>query len=293
MAGSPMRLVAADVDRIHEKASTLAERLASGSDSLAGDGTLGRRRLSRWKHLAGEDRPRQVSSLGVHLGLGEITEDRLLTALGPINRTPGGTRPAWLCLLPEIVERVARIFASGDDAKRSSEARRGAGRAIPYEHLYWPIAKFALDRVLNARPAEASWLNVHARHGLMTHLVRQISGLASPVLHPEFLAYLATAQSGMMQDFFGFEEEPPADTGKAGHYRNFVAARGEDGLRSFFLRFPVVARLIAETVLYWIEFASEFLTRLQHDRDRLDVEFNAGVPIGKLRFIKAGVSDPP
>ena len=292
MTNFAVRLTDQDVDLICAKASTLSERLAHAIPAASGDEALARRRLTRWKHLAGQDYTRQLSSLQSHLGVEEITEDQLLARLSSINDLPETTRPAWACLLPDIVEQVAHSSTIKGGSSHLGRRGRGASRAIPYEHLYWPIAELALRRGRDVCPEAATPLHTRARFGLMEHLVSRISALVSPIIHPEFQAYLATAQSGMMQAFFGLEQEPVSEPERSRLYRKFVAERSEDGLRSFFLRFPVVARLVAETVLQWIEFTSEFLTRLRCDLARLEAKFNAAVPAGELLFIKAGLSDP-
>ena len=292
MTGSAVRLADRDVNLIHARSSTLSERLAHQSQAAPGDEALARRRLARWQQLAGEDYTRQLSSLQTHLGVGEAAEGQLIAKLGPASSLAGAARPAWSYLLQDIVEQVAHSSIVRGESGCLDGKRRGASRAIPYEHLYWPIAEFAFERVLAACPAGATQLRVRARHGLMAHLVRRISALISPIIHPEFQAYLATVRSGMMQAFFGFEQGPANAVAQNGSYRNFVVERGEDGLRSFFLRFPVTARLVAETVLQWMEFVGEFLARLRHDLARLEAKFHAAAPAGKLRFIEAGLSDP-
>ncbi len=292
MTNSAVRLTDRDIDLICARANTLPERLAHAIPAASGGEALARRRLDRWKHLAGEDHARQLSSLQFHLGVEKITEDQLLARLGPISSLPDATRPAWSYLLQDIIEQVARSSIVKGEFGHLGRRGHGANRAIPYEPLYWPIAELALRRVLDACPEAATQLHTHALFGLMEHLVRRVSALVSPIVHPEFQAYLATAQSGMMQAFFGLEQEPASETERTRLYRKFVAERSEDGLRSFFLRFPVAARLVAETVLQWIEFTSEFLTRLRRDLARLEAKFNAAIPARELLFIKAGLSDP-
>lgn len=282
-----MHFSAHELSTMVERARSLGERLAGGRCSSAVQDPVAIRRLNRWRHLAGEDQPRQLAALLGSSGRESISDSVLLGWLESASDTANYPLPEWADLLNGISAHIARTFK--DHAGPSGAYGTGS---IPYEHLYWPVAGFAWDQVASRHPSAESLLGEKARHGLQRYLVQRIASVASLCLQPLFLAHRSLASSGMMQLLFGDRASSAPDGSAARLYTRFVAELGEDGLRPLFTRFPVVARLAATVTRCWIDFVGEFLQRLHADRSDLEKRFGVRAASGCLRAVKAGVSDP-
>lgn len=56
--------------------------------------------------------------------------------------------------------------------------------------------------------------------------------------------------------------------------------------------YPVLARLMSTTVLRWVKAVLEFLERIANDRRLLSEVFQFGQPVGLVRSVRMGISDP-
>lgn len=78
------------------------------------------------------------------------------------------------------------------------------------------------------------------------------------------------------------------------HYTNFVHQL-QDGLLTFFQKYPVLGRLVATAVNFWVEFAAEFLQRLAQDRTNIQRVFGSTTVLSsqnKVTAIQTSLSDP-
>ena len=283
-----MALTSADLARIVEGASNLAERLRGDFESTGSDDGLARRRLLRWRELAAGNDPARFNRLLQNYGVADTSEAELLGRLGTVKKKPESPWPAWALLLSPLVESIAAWFASG--ARSGSDAgRRGK---IPYRHLFEPVEKFAWGQVERTCPAAHTLLKPSARRGFQNYLARRLANILALPLHTVFSAHKAFRYAGALGDEANRLENVTGQTTDHWQYEAFVVDQGKDGLRSFFLRNPVAARLTAEVVQFWIAFVQEFLRHLEADRTELAAVFHSGQPLGKLAAVQAGVSDP-
>ncbi len=280
-----------ELDLITNEASNLAERLSGMYEPLEAGGALGSRRLARWKEVAAGTCPQHLAV--VLSGQTGFSEARLLALLGAVKHAPGVPSPAWALFLGEIAAHLAASVDTSNGEAKSNAAKSPRRRGIPYEHLFWPIAELAWGRVAAGCPQALTALAGHARAGFQHYLVQRLSDVASAALHPAFLAQNALDESGMMQHVFGRKSfGDGAGKDNTAQYRRFIKQQSSDGLRNFCLTFPVAARLISEVSLRWIEFVTEFVKRFQNDQRALAIKFNAGLSLGRISNVCAGLSDP-
>lgn len=277
----------AEIRSLVGAASTLAERLAGEVVPAGNDQVLATRRLARWKRLAANDDPAAFRRVLGTFGLEEASDARLCRLLGEVEPAPGRDLPRWAALLREIVPAVATAFSDGHGA-----ISRKADCSIPFADLYRPIVALARQKVEIRVPRHANRLHETAWKGLERHLSSRISAVCSLALQPKFLAFMAVRRAGSIPS--RYLNQPPVETGQEtpSFFRAFVQAQGGGGLRSFFLQYPVAARLVAQVVLFWIDFAAEFLGRLEADADAVSARFFDRRPLGKVVRSRAGLSDP-
>lgn len=270
-------------------ASTLAERLAGEVIPTGKDQGLAAKRLARWKRLvAGGDHAGFRRTLD-NSGVGDASDDRLCRLLGEVQPPPNSDLPRWAALLQEIVPAVSLEFLGEDGA--SCPISRAATRAIPFAELYYPIVVFARRKIEALAPRHLDRMHETAWQGMEHHLLGRLSAICSLALQPKFLAFMAVRKVSSTPRF---ESRSPVPGGKAGlaFFQAFVQAQGRRGLRDFFLQYPVAARLVAQVTLFWIDFITEFLGRLETDAGEISARFSTGRPVGKLIDIRAGLSDP-
>ena len=219
-------------------------------------------------------------------------QSSVLASLGCAKRIANGSLPQWTSLLNGIATDLGDTFGSRMQSGFSGLDTCGGKLNTPFEHLYWPIAKFAWTRVCASHPAICCRLDKKARSGLQAALVRRLSSVLSAALHPAFLAHCSLATSSMMRHFFDAETPDPSIQSTDKLYKSFVAEQSEDGLTSLFKDFPVAARLTAESVQMWVDFIGEFFGRLLSDESEIACQLNGGAALGKMTEARANLSDP-
>ena len=287
-----MELPNTDLGLIEEKASNLAERLSGRYVPVGLDDIASVRRLARWKQLAAGNDSQNFASVLAPWGMEQTSEANLLSLLGPVKRLPNVPAPPWVSFLREISDATAKAFSMHGDDTADLRPFGRVGRRVPFEPLYIPLCRFAWTQVMASHPAASKRLSAAARRGLEGYLLKRVSKVASQPLFSIFEVHKSIFQSGMMSRFSGMATGQPAATENRRLFGSFVDSQGRDGLRSFFTRYAVVARLVVEATLLWIDFVREFLARLETDRGRISARFNCGQPLGEVVSIKAGVSDP-
>ncbi len=281
-----MPLTHNELTQIVARASTLAERLSAEVEPTGEVGSLAKRRLARWKHLCGGDGPEGFALALRSAGAENLSEEDLLSRLGPVRRKADAPWPSWSLLLNDLATSIAEAFAENGSGKFLSPVLP-TRRALPFEHLYRHIATFAGERIqpqlIRLAPA--------AVKGLNEFLLDRLSSVASLPLHSLFLAQKALGLSE--------SDLPQPESVVAGaiaesnpHYQAFILRMGESGMRDFMMLYPVAARMVAEVVLLWIEYVSELLGRVELDEVELSQHFNEGKPLAKLTAVRAGLSDP-
>ena len=281
-----MHFSAKELTRLSEGTTSLGERLQGAWTATGGHDPAAARRLARWRQIAGADQPRQLAAMLRPVGRESMTDAELLALLGPLQRRADDPLPEWTRYLDRIVAGVGRTFA---DAR--PVFTRG-GSSIPYEHLYWPIAAFAWNEVVDRYAPAGSLLAEKAQRALQRYLVRRIAHAASAAIHPIFLAHKSFEASAMRHFLFAALATDSSSSGTARFYASFVAEQGADGLRSLFTRLPVVARLVATVTRLWVDFVGEFLRRLEADQRELLTLLGDCHNSGQVCSVEAGISDP-
>ncbi|MFM6452904.1 MAG: type 2 lanthipeptide synthetase LanM, partial [Planktothrix sp.] len=76
-------------------------------------------------------------------------------------------------------------------------------------------------------------------------------------------------------------------------YNTFVENLLQDGMLGFFQQYPVLGRLMATAIDFWVEEIADFLQRLQADILEIQQTFSPSQPnLGKVIEIKPSLSDP-
>ncbi|HSO39584.1 MAG TPA: type 2 lanthipeptide synthetase LanM family protein, partial [Labilithrix sp.] len=230
--------------------------------------------FERWQmEVAGDDRARFRRHLAWH---GYAEEDALRALSTPLQE---GATP-WLATLEAVV-----LAARDDDAQATLCFQPEAPR--PFEHLFVPalaVARRALASRVGARELERRMSPAALVDGQRA-LLSKLAYACAPAIYERFDASRPCGV-GFLAELFGSE---PTGTPPTGHYEDFVASVRADGLLGLFTEYPVMARLIAESVDDWVDATAELVTRLRDDEQHLRALF--GGSAARVAELDASVSD--
>jgi type 2 lantibiotic biosynthesis protein LanM len=261
--------------RVAARASSLWEREPWG-DLAPSMGTAARtiqRRLSRWREVASQGHSDRFRRRLEWDGLTEHVARRLLAEVDPSAIVQ---LPDWTRTLRAIVESAQSVEPAplGDVPVRDL---RDANDPVPFEEALIP-AVVAARKLLVARNSGlilyggagcVGMLSDHAYRQIERSVLTRLSSVAEATLDAEFCARRSFGATLLLR--YGVK---PASPRVRTHYDAFVHELLADGLLSLFVKYPVLARLLAVIVDLWVDTTSEFLRRL--DADRLAIAILVG-----------------
>lgn len=247
------------------------------------NGELGTARLKRWQLVNGREHGEQTSARFAWDGLDSAAVHTMLS----VSEWPcDGDEPRWLGTL-RAVDAYARAWAEHGSTAPSMFASAD-DPPLPFEDLWAPVLAFALERLASrCFGAIDRRLSTAGVAGLTRGLCRRLADMASATLQEEFAAFRPVG-CGLLAPLLGNDEIPSSDQ----HYRRFVVHHVGTGLADLFGCYPVLARLVAETVDLWLVATAEFVDRLDQDHDALEAAFAGGAPLGKVVRTRSLLGDP-
>lgn len=247
------------------------ERLRAWCRTVAGgDEELFERRLA-WDNLTRE-------SVRPHLADGTCT--------------PGAKPPAWVETLTRAI-----LFAEGDQAStpRVRSLPTKSGGALPFEEVLEPYVGWArreVDRRLKRlKMTAASTLRFSdkAWRALERSLLTQMSDLLSPALSAEFERRRPVGRSLLERFLAGGLPDGERPTV---YYQAFIAELRGQGILTFLESYPVLAKLLAQTLEAWCDSTVELIERLHTDLALIRTHFQWARRPASVEEIEAALSDP-
>lgn len=219
------------------------------------------------------------------------------TQLGPVELAEPQSLPEWSITLQHIIQTPAKATL-----EQTVSLPIDPDFPIPFEDIFIPIIQVARQKLLahsNAAQAlfdafPAAVLTEAAYSSLEQGLLQRLSGICFRTLEHEFSLMRSFGQN--LVSLLGHQLD---DQSQNNQYNRFVNEILSDGLLSFFQKYPVLGRLVATTVDFWVEFTSEFLKRLTNDLGQLQKTFGLvtakaarPTPLGQVIGIETSLSDP-
>lgn len=259
------RLSRAALARIVEGAATFTERLGPHFVPAPGaDPAIASARLERWRQLVARG---DAERFARRLAWDGLDEAAALRGVGSVRLADPTRLPAWAALLAEA-SAAARALSpralEADPLLAATDAR------LPFGEVLLPFVIVARAR-LSASACDRTLLAPDALVHMETALLRRLSDFAERAVQ----AFRA--------------ERPNAGENADG---GFVRAMLDDGLAGLCGRYPVLARILSEATLAWVEATAELLARLSADRSELGRAFGRGTNPGTVTAARAGLSDP-
>lgn len=160
---------------------------------------------------------------------------------------------------------------------------------LPFVDLWWPAVDCALVRLhhrVNATPGAAP-IARQLDSDLAHVLLERLCTLGEQPLWELFKALRGVGVS--VCAYFDFREGVTEPSSRE-QYRRFIERHRADGLATLLGEFPVLGRLLAQAVVFWLDSSAEALMRVQ--RDRNDLQAALAIPVtAQLASIRQGISD--
>ena len=255
--------------RLAARARTLQDRLATPAAETAGDGVGDPDDwLAEWReYVADGDQDLFARRLDL-LGLSEAECRR---RLGQGGRPRDAPMPDWVHAVDEL---LAYVLQEGPDAPDGDPP--GADE-VPFAHVLSVIVEYA-DRQVDW--PDGSTLSDDAVADLRRWLLDRLSDRCAHPLFIEFKTFLAERDRELA---LGADPDVPEDADS--HYRAFVTDLLDGRLRSFFVEYAVLSKLLVRVVEQWRVAVEEFLERLTADRAALAETFADGEPPGAVASV--------
>lgn len=272
---------------IAANASFLWERLDGKQylpDINAADEQEIQTQCERWCQVLGSK-----DTLQKRLSWDDLDLDSLTTLLGPVKFHATQPLPEWVVTLEQIIQAATNF-----QAEQETFLPIDSEQAVPFEDILLPAVKVARQKLLtqldvlhlHSGHLPLSLLSQSAYRDLERGLLKRLSGLCSKTLNFEFSQIRPFGQN--LFNLLGLEAKGSSKT----HYTKFVAQLLQDGLLTLFQKYPVLGRLVATAVNFWVEFIAEFLEHLTQDAAEIQQIFGSQThDLGKVAEIQGSLSD--
>lgn len=282
LSSSQIKLSEQDLIKIVEQASPIGERLSPNfvADPTAEDEPAINQRLERWNQVVVRG---DLAEFTKRLVWDNLNLDRVKTVLGKVKLASPELLPQWAKTFKTALESPVDVNAVKIPAESSREL-------IPFEELYLPFVKVAVERLSNLAGSSYHRLNSECHQTLELNLLAQLSGLCSRTMELEFKAFRVYQQQAVT--FSGtrlYGQFPGSQSQK--QYRAFIAQMQSGKLLSFFQEYSVLARLVGTLVDSWVDAIAEFLSRLDADWTDIEQTFESKSPLGNVISIEPFLSD--
>ena len=279
---------------IVERAQFLWERVGADTSKRAGEplaagNPVAEARLAAWRSKLGQ-RPGSPDVVHARLSLAGLALEDVYPALIARAAAVDVSEPVpeWALLLLRI-ERIACGLTSDD---RSAPPIH-ASQPVPFEPLLLP-AVMAGRELLEERTARSPLadaermrrvLSAGARYSLERALLEHLAEFCGKPL-AEALSDRLSFGERLVNDL-----DLPVSRSTV-QYDRFVDDALADGLKTLLGAYPVLARLMATAVSFWVESSGELVERLSRDLPDLERSFlREGRPIGTVVALNAILSD--
>jgi type 2 lantibiotic biosynthesis protein LanM len=272
-----------DIIKIVEKVSTLTDRLTNKfiSNQKQTEDKLIDSRLDKWCQVSAKgDRSKFVK----YLAWNDLEIERVRDVLGSVKLADESNLPSWVETLQAGMQKAAlSVLQTNNQQRRYLEVEN----PLPFENLLIPFIDLAAEKLIDRADAHYHLLSEEAHSNLEHSLLLQLIGLCASVLELEFSIYRSLHHSPLTLAI----AQAQGNTSNK-QYQEFVHKLLKDGLRSFFLEYSVLAKLISTAIDFWVDNTAEFLSRLSQDWNQIQATFGDDKELGRVVSIETSLSDP-
>ncbi len=272
-----------NVYQVVEKASSIFERLEGNfiPEADAENEYAIKKRLQEWcQKIAQGD----WALFQKRLKWDNIELEEVRQVLGSVYLESPQNLPDWANFLQEVLDFIPHL--SRFELEENLATCKVIENKYPFEEILYPFVHVASQKLV----AQAGWdyelLTPQAIACLKLNLLSELSWMASNTLYLEFSLFRSRQTSSLqrlVQDL--------SKTNETKIYQLFVTQMLSGNLVSFLEEYAVLARLIGNTSLLWIETNAEFLRRLATDLSTIKILFFSDRTVGKIAELQPSLSD--
>ncbi len=228
-------------------------------------------RKDNWCHIVAKGNWHKFKN---RLEWDEIDLELIAPLLGEVH-LPNQKVPNWVKVLKEITETALDFFHK-ENINNLWLTPINSENPLPFEDILLPIVLVARNQLIislgfseiSSEYLPLQLLSESAYLSLEHELLQQLVDICGKCLEYEFSQTRHLGQN--LLNLLGCQK-----TGKLSteNYQLFVREMLRDGLLTFFQKYPVLAKLVATKVIFWVEATAEFIQRLKSDLPKIREEF--------------------
>ena len=234
--------------------------------------------LLKWKNTIAEDNEVIFER---RLKLQNLSIDSIKEVLAEVEVPEKYILPDWCDILQIYLNEIKNNY----NLKPSYIKKE---KVLPFEELFYPLINIAKQKLEDNCKEKISHLKQNAINDLIKQLLQELTKISSKTLFAYFKKYRYKKNPASMFTGFG-KKTTPAPTKM---YNEFISELKNSGIIKFLQEYPVLARAISTVTIYWIKNSTTFITNLNNDISKIEDTFNNSKKLGKIKSIKAGLSDP-
>lgn len=272
-----MKVTTSDLTQIIAQSSCLSERLGKQLQVTESEQQL-ISRLQRWCKVSAHGNWEKFQKRLLWDGLDIEQVQQLLPSIPVVDSQ---NLPVWAETLRAIIE-VAYNFKPPSLASINQQT-------LAFQELLLPAISVARQQLLdrlgtNFISGEYLPLKILSESSYLTFecsLFEKLLNLSAKTLTAEYSRCIALMEVQL-------QNQNPQE-----QYNIFVNQLLQDGMLGVFQKYPVLGRLMATAIDFWVEEIADFLQRLQVDIPEIQQIFSPSQPdLGKVIEIKPSLSDP-
>jgi type 2 lantibiotic biosynthesis protein LanM len=281
-----METLKPELVRIVEQASSLTERLGTGflpSDPYDSDDIVNSK-IEKWCQTAAKG---DLEKFQKRFAWDDLTLSNVRRVLGSVRLSDTQNLPSWVGTFKAGIEAVASISVETPE-QREAHPSLDSQNPIPFEEVFLPFIQVARAKLIAQTGDGYYCLTAEAHADLERSLLGALCGLCSHAIELKFSAFRARRQSALSRLLRQLQNSYSTT-----HYRAFIKEMLQDGgLLVFFQEYPVLARLVATAIDFWIDATGEFIQQLAADLSDIQQTFQPDTELGQVDRINPSMSDP-
>ncbi|MDZ8089202.1 MAG: type 2 lanthipeptide synthetase LanM family protein [Nostoc sp. DedQUE12b] len=280
-----MKVQKSDLTQITAQASCLSERLGKQLQVTDSEQQL-TLRLHRWCKVSAHGNWEKFQKRLLWDGLDVEQVQQALRSLPVVDSQ---ILPVWSETLRAMIETASNFHPPSLTPINP--------QTLAFQELLLPTIFVARQQLLirlgtNSLSDEHLPLKILSESSYLTFecsLLEKLLNLSAKTLTAEYSHFVALEQK--FPDRMGIESQN--QTNPQDKYNTFVEKLLGDGMLGFFQQYPVLGRLMATAVDFWVEAIADFLQRLQADIPAIQQIFSPlQSHLGKVIDIQPSLSDP-
>ena len=273
-----MKVKISDLTQIIAQASCLSERLGKELQVTDSEQQI-TSRLQRWCKVSAHGNWEKFQKRLLWDGLDVEQVQQALRSLPVVDSQ---ILPVWAETLRAMIETASNFYPPSLTPINP--------QTLAFQELLLPVISVARQRLLtrlgtNSLSSEHLPLKILSESCYLTFecsLFEKLLNLSAKTFTVEY-SRSVTLREIQLQN----------QTNTQNEYNTFVEKLLEDGMLEFFQEYPVLARLMATAIDFWVEATADFLQRLQADIPAIQQTFSPSQShLGKVIDIKPSLSDP-